>query len=79
MNETDKFALLERTEKAMTPAQQDSYELTMLRAFFDAWEALHAIKGDKRNPEIRAQYEQAAQTLVDAAHPLRILRKEHAH
>lgn len=51
----------------------------MLWAFYDAWEALHAIKGDKRNPDIRKQYEAAAKALVDAAQPLRILRKDHGN
>ena len=54
-------------------------ELDLLRKFFESWEALHGITGDKRNPDIRRQAENAAQALIDAAQPLRILRKQHAH
>ena len=62
-------------EKQFGPKQDSDLERRMLWAFFDAWEALHSIKGDKRNPDIRAKYESAAQTLVDAAHPLQAMRK----
>jgi len=46
-------------------------ELEMLRAFFDAWEDLHAIPNLPKN---RQRSEQAAQTLVDAASAIRALR-----
>jgi hypothetical protein len=76
MNDSDPFCMLARVEKTMVKPDT-TLELTMLRAFFESWEALHAITGDKRNPEIRKQYEDAAQALIDAAHPLRALRGEH--
>ena len=69
MDFDDKFALLERTQAVM--AKPDSGELALLKAFYMAWERLHAINGDKRNPEVRKQHEAAAQALVDAAQPLR--------
>ena len=46
-------------------------ELEMLRAFFSAWENLHAIPNVPKN---RQKAEQAAQMLVDAAHAIRALR-----
>jgi hypothetical protein len=76
MNNNDPFVLMARTEKAMT---KPNLELDMLRNFYACWESLHDIKGDKRNPEIRSQYENAAQALVDAAHPLRALRKDNGN
>ena len=50
---------------------KDAEELAMLRAFFDAWEGLHAIPNLPKN---RHKSEQAAQMLVDAAHAIRALR-----
>jgi hypothetical protein len=60
-------------ENKLQPKKADQ-ELELLRHFFDSWEALHAIKGDKRNPEIRQRAEQAAQVLVDAAMAIRAYR-----
>ena len=79
MNEVDQFALLERAEKAMNKSApitvpQDSMELTVLRSFFDAWDRLHHIKGDKRNPDVRKKYEAAAQELVDISIAVREVR-----
>ena len=76
MNENDPFLLMSRTEKAMT---KPNVELDMLRIFYNAWENLHGIKGDKRNPDVRRKAEDAAQALVDAAEPLRALRKDHGN
>lgn len=43
-------------------------ELDMLKAFYDSWEAMHAIPNDKLH---RAKKEAAAQLMVDNAHTLR--------
>lgn len=76
MNENDPFVLMERTMKVM---EKPSPELEMLRIFYNAWEHLHSISGDKRNPDVRKAAENAAQALVHAAEPLRVLRKNHGH
>jgi hypothetical protein len=77
----DPFELLARTEQSLRPQRVDqpqavSMELVALREFFKAWEALHGIQGDKRTAEVRAKYEQAAQTLVDAADAVKSVREQ---
>ena len=47
----------------------------MLLNFYKAWEHLHSIPHDPRN---REKSERAAQALVDAAHPLRVLGVQNA-
>jgi flagellar hook-associated protein FlgK len=54
-------------ELAKKPAF-DQAELDTLRAFYKAWEALHAIPKDKLH---KKQAQEAAQTLVEQAHVLR--------
>ena len=72
MNADDPFLLVDR---ALAPQRPKDLELIMLRTFFDAWERLHAIKGDKRKPEIRKKCEEAAQELVTAADAVRKLKE----
>jgi hypothetical protein len=74
--EQDPFTVVERrlTAAPTKAAPQTSDELPLLWAFFDAWEALHAIQGDKRNMAVKKKYEDAAQALVEAAQPLRVKR-----
>lgn len=50
------------------PAPFDVAELETLRAFYRAWEALHALPKDKLH---RKQAEEAAEKLVNQAHILR--------
>ena len=47
---------------------QSEYELSVLRAFYDAWEALHAMPKDNMH---RKKQEIAAQNLVDARNAVR--------
>jgi hypothetical protein len=53
-------------------AMSDDSELLMLRSFYEAWEALHAIPNDRLH---RNKAEHAAQALVDAAHALRAFKQ----
>lgn len=53
----------------------DQAELDTLRAFYKAWEALHAVPGDKAN---RRKKEEAAKALVEQAHVLRRMYAEPA-
>ena len=69
MDFDDKFALLERTQAVM--AKPDSGELALLKAFYGAWERLQDIGGDRRKPEVRAQYEAAEKAFSDATAALR--------
>ena len=69
----DPFVLINSVQKALTPSQQPTTELLILRSFYNAWKRLHNINGDKRNPEIRKEYETAAQELVDISHSLQRL------
>lgn len=47
-------------------------ELTLLRAFYESWVALHIIPRDGMH---RRQQEQAAQLLTDNAHALKLFYK----
>jgi hypothetical protein len=58
-------------EKTLGAQLNNELELEMLRAFFDAWERLHAIPN---KPENRRKSETAAEALVEAAHAVRALR-----
>lgn len=56
-------------EKALArPRPFDQAELDTLRAFYKAWEALHAIPKDKIH---KKQANEAAEALVNQAHILR--------
>ena len=70
----DELAFLAKRKDLQPDAApaQIKMERDMLLVFYKAWEALHSIEGDKRNPEIRRKAEEAAQTLVDAAQPRRV-------
>lgn len=50
------------------PAPFDQAELETLRAFYKAWETLHAVPKDKHH---KRQAEDAAKALVEQAHILR--------
>ena len=61
-------------EKQFGPKPDTTIETQMLWAFFDAWEALHAIPNEKAN---RQKHEAAVDILLEAAHALRTLRAPH--
>ena len=61
-------------EKQFGPKPNNDLENQMLWAFFDAWEALHAIPNEKAN---RQRHEAAVDVLLEAAHALRTLRAPH--
>ena len=58
-------------EKTLGPKPNTDLERSLLWAFFDAWEALHAIPNCQGN---RKKSELAAELLVEAAHAVRTLR-----
>jgi len=52
----------------------DNVEMGLLREFYVAWIALHKLPRDKLH---RKKQENAAQTLVDAGHALRLYYQHH--
>ena len=69
----DPFALLDSVAK-QAPVDTE-LERKLLWAFYDAWEALHAIPNEPKN---RRKSEIAAEMLVEAAHALRTIRAPQA-
>lgn len=62
-------------EEALAPKAMpahDKAELAMLRAFYERWEALHAMANDKMH---RSQKEELAQKVVEAAMVIRSIRE----
>jgi len=63
-------------DKALSHPAHDAYEVEILRAFYAAWEALHAIPKDKMHRNMK---EQAAADLLSARDAVRLFdRPVHA-
>lgn len=58
--------------KSLATPATDAYELSILRDFYDRWEALHSIPNDKAH---RKQKELASRKLVDARDSVRLFDK----
>lgn len=74
IEQQDPFAVVERPVQPKAAPVVKSESEKLLWDFFNAWEALHAVQGDKRKMEVKKKCEDAAQRMVEAAHAVKIYR-----